>query len=128
MPVEQRSLAPHKAEEALRKIESLVALTGDGLVTILRPADTTEHFILMCLVAQQLAFQIGRAAKKTMSVDELIAAGGLSQRIARQTIYNCTSSLSKAKIVQKKGNEFFVDERTELQFFATVLPQLLGRK
>jgi len=115
------------SEESLRRLEPLVALTSDGQVTVLRAVGNTEHFILLCLVAQQLAFRLKRVAKKTLSVDELIGAGGLAQRVARQTIYNSTSKLVKSKILQKVGNEFFVDERTELQFFAAVLPSLLGR-
>jgi hypothetical protein len=79
-------------------------------------------------VAQHLAHRTGQAAKATLSVDELIGVGGLAQRVARQSIYNTTSSLSKAKIIQKHGNEFFVDERAVLQFFATVLPALMGSK
>jgi|HubBroStandDraft_4_1064222.scaffolds.fasta_scaffold644020_2 hypothetical protein len=114
-------------EQQLQQLEPIVALTNDGQVTLLKNVGNTEDFIITCLVAENLGHRLGKAQKQTMSVDDLIAAGGLAQRIARQTIYNSTSSLSKSRIIQKKGNEFFVDERTVMQFFATKLPELINR-
>jgi hypothetical protein len=112
-------------EQQLERMAQVVALTSDGQVTLLRSVASAEDFIVTCLVAQNLAHRLGKTQKQTMSVDDLIGAGGLAQRIARQTIYNCTSGLSKSKIIRKQGNEFYVDERTVLQFFAAKLPQLL---
>jgi hypothetical protein len=112
-------------EQQLQNLQPIVALTKNGQVTLLKNVGNTEDFIVTCLVAENLGHRLGKAQKQTMSVDDLIAAGGLAQRIARQTIYNSTSSLSKSKIIQKRGNEFFVDERTVMQFFATKLPQLI---
>src|ERR1700677_3536800 len=106
-------------EQQLQQLEPIVALTNDGQVTLLKNVGNAEDFIITCLVAENLGHRLGKAHKQTMSVDDLIAAGGLAQRIARQTIYNSTSSLSKSRIIQKKGNEFFVDERTVMNFFAT---------
>ena len=114
-------------EQQLQQLEPIVALTNDGQVTLLKNVGNAEDFIITCLVAENLGHRLGKAHKQTMSVDDLIAAGGLAQRIARQTIYNSTSSLSKSRIIQKKGNEFFVDERTVMQFFATKLPELINR-
>ena len=70
---------------------------------------------------------MGKTAKQTMSADDLIGAGGMVQKTAKQTIYNAASALARNKIIQKRGNEYFVSERTELQFFAAKLPQLLKR-
>jgi hypothetical protein len=114
-------------EQQLQQLEPIVALTNNGQVTLLKNVGNAEDFIITCLVAENLGHRLGKAQKLTMSVDDLIAAGGLAQRIARQTIYNSTSSLSKSRIIQKKGNEFFVDERTVMQFFATKLPELINR-
>jgi hypothetical protein len=117
-----------QAEEQLRQMESLVALTSDGKVALMKSVNSAEQFIVACLVAQHLAHGIGKAQKQGLSIDEIISAGGLAQRTARQTVYNTMSKLSKARIVQKSGGEFFVDERVILQFFATVLPDLISKK
>lgn len=105
----------------LQKMGTLVAITSDGLVTILKHVGSAEDFIITCLVAQKLAHRLGKTSTETMSVDDLIGAGGMTQRLARQTVYNATSSLAKSKIIQKRGNEFFVDERTVLQYVAAKL-------
>lgn len=114
-------------EDQLDRMKEIVTFTKAGQVTLLRNVGSTEDFIVTCLVANNLAHESGKTQKQTMSVDDLIGAGGLAQRIARQTIYNSTSTLSKSKIIHKRGNEFYVDERTVLQFLATKLPQLLKR-
>jgi hypothetical protein len=105
-------------------MQSVVTLTSDGQVALLKGVGSAEEFIVTCLVAQNLAHRLGKAPRQTMSVDDLIGAGGLAQRVARQTVYNSTSSLAKKKIIQKNGNEFYVDERTVLQFVSTMLPLL----
>jgi hypothetical protein len=115
------------ADGLLKEIESIVTLTSDGKVALLKPVDNTEQLIVACLVAQYLAHRGGRASKPGLSVDEIIGAGGLAQRVARQTVYNSVSKLSKSKIIEKIGGEFSVDERAVLQFFATMLPNLRSR-
>lgn len=114
-----------QAENFLQSLEALIALTADGQVAALKNMGSAEDLIVACLVAQNLAHQIGKAPKSTMSIDDLIAAGGLAHRVARQTVYNSTSALAKSKIIQKRGNEFFVDERAVLQFVSARLPHLV---
>jgi hypothetical protein len=111
------------ADQMLQQMKALVAITSDGQVTILRDVGSAEEFIVTCLVAKQLAFRSGKVSTETMSVDDLIGAGGLSQRVARQTIYNATSKLAQAKIIHKQGNQFRVDERILLQYAAQKLSQ-----
>ena len=115
------------AEKQFEMMATIVALTEDGQVTVLRNLGSTEDFIIACMVAQNLAHRLGKTKKQSMSVDDLIGAGGLAQRLARQTVYNTTSALTKAKILQKQGHEFLVGERTVLQFFATRFPQFSKR-
>ena len=110
-------------DQMIQQMRSVVAITSDGQVTVLRDLGSTEEFIVTCLVAKQLAFRAGKIPGEAMSVDDLISAGGLAQRIARQTIYNATSKLAKARIIQKQGNQFYVDERVILQYAAQKLPQ-----
>jgi hypothetical protein len=117
-----------QAQEWLQKLESVVVLTGAGQVTLLRNVGSAEEFVVTCLVAQNLAQRAGRTQSDTMSVDEMIAAGGLVQSVARQTVYNVTSALAKRKIIQKRGNEFCVDERIVLQYVAAKLPLLTGNE
>ena len=110
-------------EQMLQQMKPVVAITTDGQVTILRDIGSTEEFIVTCLVAKQLAFRLGKVPTQAMSVDDLLSAGGLAQRIARQTIYNATSKLAQGKIIQKQGAQFFVDERIVLQYAAQKLSQ-----
>lgn len=117
-----------EAGELLGQLEPIMVLTSDGKLALLRPVNSTEQLILACLVAQHLAHGAGKTQKPGLSIDEIISSGGLAQRIARQTVYNAMSKLSKGRIVQKNGGEFFVDERVVLQFFSTVLPSLLSGK
>ncbi len=113
------------AERCLQNLAAIAAVTSDGQVTLLSNVGNTEDLIVTSLVVRCLAHQVGKSAKKTMSIDELMAAGGLTQRVARQTIYNSTSSLTKSKIIEKSGNEFFVGERTVMQYVASKLPALV---
>jgi len=115
----------NKSEQWLESMASFVALTAAGQVALLRSVASAEDFVVTCLVAQNLAHSAGRTSKSTMSIDDLIGAGGLAHRAARQTVYNTTSKLAQSRIIQKRGNEFFVDERTILQFVANKLPQLM---
>jgi len=108
----------NQLQQWLQEMQSFVTLTSDGRVALLRNRGSAEELILTCLVTQNLAHRLGKTPRQTMSVDDLIGAGGLAQRVARQTVYNSTSSLAKKKIIQKKGNEFYVDERTVLQYVA----------
>jgi len=128
MNTDKVSRSSAQAEEQLRQMESVVAVTSDGKVALMQPVNSAEQFVVACLVAQHLAHKTGKAQKDGLSIDEIISAGGLAQRTARQTVYNTMSKLSKGRIVQKNGGEFFVDERVILQFFATVLPDLISRK
>lgn len=115
------------ATEHLERMSALVTLTSDGQVTLLKNVGSAEHFVITCLVTQNLAYRLSMTPKQTLSVDEIIGAGGLAQRVARQTVYNTTSNLTKIRVIEKRGNEFLVSERTVLQFFATILPELLTR-
>jgi hypothetical protein len=115
------------AQKQYEMMAPIIALTEGGEVTVLTNLGSTEDFIVSCMVAQNLAHRLGKTKKQSMSVDDLIESGGLAQRLARQTVYNTTSALTKAKILQKQGHEFFVTERTVLQFFATKFPQLTKR-
>jgi hypothetical protein len=116
----------YKPEEFLRSLEATVSLTSVGEVVLLTNHGTAEEAVIACLVAQHLAHKAGRTNKETLSVDDLIAAGGLAHALARQTVYNATSRLSRNRIVQKLGNEFFVDERIVLQYVAKKFPQYLN--
>ena len=120
---------PHRDEgpgsNLLEEMETIVTLTEGGDVTLLRDAGSAENLVLALLVAQHCAYRSGKTKKQSLSVDELIAAAGLAQRVARQTVYNTTSTLSRAKIIQKTGNEFFVDERTVIQFRSALLSDLV---
>ena len=115
----------YEAEEFLKRLEPIVSLTSAGEVVLLTNVGTAEEAIIACLVAQYLAHKAARTSKETLSVDDLIAAGGLAHTLARQTVYNATSRLSRNRIVQKLGNEFFVNERIVLQYVAAKLPQYL---
>lgn len=116
------------ASDGLREMEPLITLTSDGQIALLKSLGNAEDFVVACLVTQHLAHRAGRTAKQTLAIDDIIAAGGLAQRVARQTIYNATSTLAKARIIRKNGNEFYVDERAVLQFFSARLPALVGAK
>ena len=116
----------NELDQSLQKMGSVVALTSDGQVTLLKNVGSSEDFIVTCLVAKNLAHRLGKTSQQTMSVDDLIGAGGLAQRVARQTIYNSTSSLAKSRIIQKRGNQFYVDERTVLQYISAKLPRLVS--
>jgi hypothetical protein len=117
-----------QAEQLFQSLEPLVALTADGQVAVLKNMGNSEDLIIACLVAQNLSHQMGKASKQTMSVDDLIAAGGLAHRLARQTVYNSTSALARSRIIQKRGNEFCVDERAILQFVSARLPHLVKER
>jgi hypothetical protein len=110
-------------DQMLQQMNSVAAITSDGQVTILRDVGSAEEFIVTCLVVKQLAFRLGKVPTQTMSVDDLLSAGGLAQRIARQTIYNATSKLAQGRVIHKQGNHFFVDERILLQYAAQKLSQ-----
>jgi hypothetical protein len=110
-------------DQLLQQLKTKAAITSDGQVTVLRDLGSAEEFIVTCLVAKQVAFRAGKVSTETMSVDDLISAGGLAQRIARQTIYNATSKLAQGRIIHKQGNQFYVDERIVLQYAAQNLPQ-----
>jgi hypothetical protein len=110
-------------DDMIQQMKADVAVTSNGQITVLREVGSTEEFIVTCLVAKQLAFRSGKVSTETMSVDDLIGAGGLAQRIARQTIYNATSKLVQGRIIQKQGNQFCVDERIVLQYAAQKLPR-----
>ena len=111
------------ADEMLQQMKTAAAITSDGQVTVLRDLGSAEEFVVTCLVAKLLAFRAGKVPAETMSVDDLISAGGMAQRIARQTIYNSTSKLAQGRIIHKRGNQFYVDERILLQYAAQKLPQ-----
>jgi hypothetical protein len=110
-------------DQMLQQMKQTVAITSDGQVTILRDVGSTEEFIVTCLVAKQLAFRASKVPAETMSVDDLLSAGGMAQRIARQTVYNATSKLAQGRIIHKRGNQFYVDERIVLQYAAQKLSQ-----
>src|SRR5712692_1674853 len=111
------------ADQMLQQMQTTAAITSDGQVTVLRDVGSAEEFIVACLVAKQLAFRVGKVITETMYVDDLISAGGLAQRVARQTIYNATSKLAQGRIIHKQGNQFYVDERIVLQYAAQKLPK-----
>jgi hypothetical protein len=111
-------------EQWLDRLQEIVTFTSDGQVTLLRNVGSVEDLVVTCLVAQNVAHRAGKTPKATMSVDDFIAAGGLAHSAARQSVYNSTSKLAQRKIIQKRGNEFFVDERTVLQYVAARLPPL----
>lgn len=113
-------------QRALEEFQQLLAVTEDGKIAILQEGLEAEDFIVACLVGAFLANKTDRTDRQTMSVDEIVAAGGLIYRPARQTLYNNLSKLSKSGVIKKKGKEFFVDERVFLQFSMARLPQLRG--
>jgi hypothetical protein len=116
-----------QSEQWLERIQEIVTLTSDGQVTLLQNVGSVEDLIVTCLVVQNVAHRAGKSPKDTMSVDDFIAAGGLAHTAARQSVYNCTSQLVKRKIIQKRGSEFLVGERTVLQYFAAKVPQLTAQ-
>lgn len=116
-----------KWTKMLEQLGAIVGLTSEGEIVLLRKIANAEDFIVTCLVAQFLVQRTDKTKKDTLSVDEIIAAGGLTYRPARQTIYNSTSNLAKSRIILKEGKKFRVGERTVLQYFATKVRELLAQ-
>jgi hypothetical protein len=110
----------------LEQLKSIVEFTSDGEVVLLRKISSAEDFIITCLVAQFVAHKAGKAKKEGLSTEEIISAGGLAYRPAKQTIYNATSGLAKTRILTKDGGSFRVGERIVVQFFSAKLPEILG--
>ena len=115
-----------KWAEMLGQLSPIVGLTSGGEIFFRKKPPTAEDFIVTSLVAQFVAHKAGKASKETLSINELISAGGLAYRPARQTIYNSTSGLAKNQIILKEGNEFRVPERVVVQYLDTKLAQLTG--
>jgi hypothetical protein len=113
--------------EMLEQLKGIVEFTSDGEIVLLRKISSAEDFIITCLVAQFVAHKAGKAKKEGLSTDEVISAGGLAYRPAKQTIYNATSGLAKTRILTKDGKDLRVGERIVVQFFSTKLPEILGQ-
>jgi hypothetical protein len=109
--------------ELLDKLSAITAFTSDGEVVLVGKIDSTQDFIITCLVTRWLGHRVGVCKEPGSTIDEILAAGGVLYRPARQSIYNTMSKLSRNHVILRVGREFQVDERAVLQYFAFKFPK-----